>query len=165
WYVGPLNQWSPNLKDDDLFGVLYQGGSGYGDPLQRDTARIEKDVTNGLLTEPVAKKVYGYAGTEKKTAALRDSLRKKRLKESIPAERWWREERKRAKKGAVAPVVGQTFARSAKLSNKLRDLYLEFWKLEKFPYTDTGSVDFQTAAPTGFYFPKSAVKPAKAGGE
>jgi acetone carboxylase alpha subunit len=159
WYVGPLNQWSPNLKDDDLFGVLYQGGSGYGDPLERDAARIEKDMANGLLSERVAKKMYGYAGNEAKTAALRDKLRKQRLEESIPAERWWKQERKRAKKGDVSTVVAQTFARSAKLSNKIKDMYLDFWELDAFPYADTGNVDFQTNAPTGFYYPKSAVKP------
>jgi len=159
WYVGPLNQWSPNLKDDDLFGVLYQGGSGYGDPLERDPARIEKDMSNGLLSDAIAKKVYGFAGTEAKTAALRDKLKKKRLAQSVPAERWWKQERKRARRGQVSTVVAQTFARSAKLSNKIKDLYLDFWRLDAFPYADTGNVDFQTNAPTGFYFPKSAVKP------
>jgi len=53
------------------------------------------------------------------------------------------------------------FARSAKLSNKIRDLYLEFWKLDEFPYADTGRVDFRTAAPSGFYYAKSPVKPSK----
>jgi len=57
-------------------------------------------------------------------------------------------------------VVAQTFARSSKLSNKIKDMYLDFWQLGEFPYVDTGAVDFQTNAPTGFYFPKSAVKPA-----
>jgi acetone carboxylase alpha subunit len=162
WYVGPLNQWSPNLRDDDLFGVLYQGGSGYGDPLERDPARIGKDMANGILSDAVARKVYGFAGDEAKTAALRDKLRKKRLAESISAERWWKQERKRAQKGRVSTVVAQTFARSAKLSNKIKDMYLDFWQLDEFPYTDTGSVDFQANAPTGFYFPKSPVKPASA---
>jgi hypothetical protein len=41
-------------------------------------------------------------------------------------------------------------------------MYLDFWQLDEFPYTDTGSVDFQANAPTGFYFPKSPVKPASA---
>ncbi len=160
WYVGPLNQWSPNLKDDDLFGVLYQGGSGYGDPIEREAARIEKDMANGLVTEDVARKIYGYAGNEAKTAAARAKIKKQRLAESIPAAKWWAQERKRAKAGAVGTVVAQTFARSAKLSNKIKDMYTEFWELKEFPYKDTGNVDFQTNAPTGFYFPKSPVKPA-----
>jgi len=159
WYCGPLNQWSPNLKDGDLFGVLYQGGSGYGDPLERDPARIEKDIANGLITEAVAKKVYGYAGNAKKTAVLRDKLRKKRLADSVPAEKWFAAERKRAKKGDVGKVVAQTFARSALLSDKLAKIYCAFWKLDEFPYKDTGNIDFQTQSPTGFYYPKSSARP------
>lgn len=146
------------MKDYDLFGVLYQGGCGYGDPLERDSALIEKDLANGLLTEAVARKVYGYAKTAEKTAALRDRMRKKRLQQSVPAQRWWRRERARAKSGKVTPVVAQTFARSVKLSDKLKKLYLDFWKLDEFPYTDTGSADFTTQAPTGFYYPKSSAR-------
>ncbi|HSD10017.1 MAG TPA: hypothetical protein VLF14_03480, partial [Candidatus Binatia bacterium] len=164
WYCGPLNHWSPNLSDYDLFGILYQGGSGYGDPLEREPERIAKDIANGLLSEAVAKKVYGFAKTPEKTAALRERMKKKRLAESVPAERWWRQERKRAKAGDVAPVAAQMFARSAKLSSKIRDLYLEFWKLDEFPYADTGAIDFQTPAPSGFYYAKSPVKPVKSRG-
>jgi acetone carboxylase alpha subunit len=158
WYCGPLNQWSPNLADYDLFGILYQGGSGYGDPLARDPERIAKDIANGLLSEAVARKVYGFAGTPQKTAALRTRMRKARLREAIPAERWWKQERRRAARGGVAPMVAQMFTRSAKLSSKIKDLYLNFWKLDEFPYAETGTVDFQTSAPTGFYYAKSPVK-------
>jgi acetone carboxylase alpha subunit len=161
WYCGPLNHWSPNLSDYDLFGILYQGGSGYGDPLEREPERIAKDIANGLLSPALAKKIYGHAQTPEKSAALRARMKKKRLAESMPAERWWRRERKRAKTGNVAPMVAQMFARSAKLSDKVRDLYLDFWKLDEFPYADTGTVDFQTARPSGFYYAKSPVKPGK----
>jgi acetone carboxylase alpha subunit len=162
WYCGPLNQWSPNLGDYDLFGLVYQGGSGYGDPLERDAELIERDLANGLIDAPTARKIYGYAGEPGKTGRLRARLRKQRLAQSVPAEQWWREERKRARAGDVAPVVRNMFARSAKLSDKLRDLYLEFWDLREFPYTDTGTADFQTQAPSGFYYPKSPVRPRAA---
>jgi acetone carboxylase alpha subunit len=158
WYCGPLNQWSPNLSDYDLFGVIYQGGSGYGDPLQRDIGMIEKDISNQLVSEEFARKVYGWAQTAEETEALRAKMRKDRLARSVPAEQWWKEERERAREGKVGSVVAHTFARSAKMSNRIRDMYLEFWKLDAFPYTDTGSVDFQVTTPTGFYFPKSPVK-------
>ncbi|HYA34465.1 MAG TPA: hydantoinase B/oxoprolinase family protein, partial [Candidatus Binataceae bacterium] len=162
WYCGPLNQWSPMLSEYDLFGIMYQGGSGYGDPLAREHERITKDIDNGLLGESVARKIYGYAKTIEKTEAIREQMRKKRLAESIPAEKWWKEERRRAKAGRVAPMVSQMFARSAKLSDKIKSDYLAFWKLDEFPYTDTGTVDFHTAAPAGFYHAKSPVKPPKA---
>lgn len=162
WYCGPLNQWSPNLADHDLFGVVYQGGCGYGDPLLRDTRLIEKDIGNQLVSPEFARKVYGYCGTSEQTEKLRVDLRKQRLAESVPAEQWWKAERERARKGDVGAVVAHTFARSAKLSDKLKDLYLKFWQLDELPYKDTGEADFQVSTPTGFYFPKSPVKKPKA---
>ncbi len=158
WYCGPLNTWSPNLSDGDLFGVNYNGGCGYGDPIERDRALIEKDLFNGLTTPAFARKAYGYAKTEKKTAELRAEIRKKRLAESVPASQWWRNERKRARTGEVGKIAAQTFARSAHMSDMIKDKYLKFWQLKKFPYTDTGNIDFRTTAPTGFYYPKSPVK-------
>lgn len=161
YYCGPLNTWSPNLSDGDLFGVNYNGGCGYGDPIQRDPALIEKDIENGLTSPAFAKKAYGYAKTEAKTEQLRATMRAKRLEESVPASQWWREERKRARAGDVGTIAAQTFARSADQSDKIRDRYLEFWQLKKFPYTDSGTVDFKTTAPTGFYYPKSPQKQHK----
>lgn len=161
WYAGPLNQWSPNLTDHDLFGVIYQGGCGYGDVLERDVRAIEKDLGNQLISPEFARKAYGYAGSAEATEKLRAERRKARLKESVPAEDWWKSERKRASRGDVGVIVGQTYARSAKLSQKLKNLYMNFWKIDEFPYTDTGEADFTVTAPTGFYFPKSPVKKPK----
>lgn len=160
WYCGPLNQWSPNLSDHDLFGVVYQGGSGYGDVLERDVRLIERDLANQLVTPEFAKKAYGYDGAN--TEAEREARRKKRLAESVPAEQWWAQERRRAKSGEVGTIVAQTYARSAKLSTKLKDLYLKFWEIDEFPYADTGEADFTVTTPTGFYFPKSPVREKKA---
>lgn len=161
WYCGPLNQWSPNLADHDLFGVVYQGGCGYGDPLLRDVRAIEKDIANQLVSESFARTAYGYAGSPVETEKLRADMRKARLERSVPAEQWWGAERDRAARGDVTAVVAHTYARSAKLSTKLRDLYTQFWQLQSFPYKDTGEADFQVVTPTGFYFPKSPVKSPK----
>jgi hypothetical protein len=38
---------------------------------------------------------------------------------------------------------------------------MQFWRLEAFPYRDTGEADFQVSTPTGFFFPKSPVKEPK----
>jgi acetone carboxylase alpha subunit len=120
---------------------------------------IEKDLANGLVTPAYVRKVHGFAKTEAKTEELRAKIRRQRLDESVPASQWWREERKRARTGDVGKVVAETFARSASLSEKIKDVYLDFWQLKKFPYTDTGTTDFRTTAPTGFYYPKSPQKP------
>jgi hypothetical protein len=45
------------------------------------------------------------------------------------------------------------------LSPKIEEMYRKFWKLDAFPYADTGMVDFQVPAPSGFHYPQSAVKP------
>jgi len=161
WYCGPLNTWSPNLSDGDLFGVMYSSGPGYGDPIEREHARLEKDLANGLITPNFARKAYGYAKSEAKTEENRAKMRAQRLEESVPASHWWRAERKRARVGDVGKVVSQTFARSVRMSDKIKDMYLDFWQLKKFPYTDTGTTDFHTESPTGFYYPKSPQKPYK----
>jgi acetone carboxylase alpha subunit len=158
WYCGNLNQWSPNLRSFDLFGVLYYGGCGYGDPLERDSARIEKDMGNRLIFEDCARNVYGYGGSAEKTETLRSEIRKRRIETSIPAEEWWAAERERARTGDVAPMAAHMYARSAQQSDKLKKKYLDFWKIDEFPYTETGTPAFVTPKPTGFYFPQSPVK-------
>jgi acetone carboxylase alpha subunit len=163
WYCGPLNQWSPNLKEYDLFGIIYYGGCGYGDPLERDRAMIEKDLANGLMTEAAAGEIYGYARTEQETERRREEVRKRRLAESIPAEEWWAKEQARAKEGKVGPLVAQMFARSAQISDALKQAYLKFWKLDEFPYTESGMPEFLTPPPTGFYYPKSSSRPKSNG--
>ena len=47
------------------------------------------------------------------------------------------------------------------MSDMIKDKYLKFWQLKKFPYTDAGNIDFRTTAPTGFYYPKSPQKQYK----
>lgn len=41
------------------------GGGGYGDPMKRDRASIERDIDNGFLTKKQAKEMYGWKETEK----------------------------------------------------------------------------------------------------
>ena len=49
------------LHRDDAIVVVCAGGGGYGDPLQRDPARVLRDVEAGLVSEGVARDVYGVA--------------------------------------------------------------------------------------------------------
>jgi len=159
WYYGPDNQWSPNLVDGDLFGVEYYGGVGYGDPLERDTAMIEKDLSNGLMTVDGASAVYGYRSDPAATDVERDRVRQARLTRAIPAQEWWAQEKSRAAAGTVSPMVAHMYARSAKLSAALVEQYKEFWQLDEFPYTETGEPDFTAPPPTGFYYPTSSSRP------
>jgi acetone carboxylase, alpha subunit len=163
WYCGALNQWSPNLSDGDLFGIIYQGGPGYGDPLERSIASIEDDLANGLVTVDGARSVYGYGGTAEVTTARRAQLRAARLDQAVPATQWWESERPRATSGGeVSSLVAHMFARSAALSDALVEQYKAFWGAEEFPYTDTGRPERVAPAPTGFYYPTSSSRSAAA---
>ena len=44
---------------DSIIVGLSTGGTGYGDPLDRDPAAVEKDVTKNLVSAEVARRVYG----------------------------------------------------------------------------------------------------------
>jgi acetone carboxylase alpha subunit len=159
WYAGEINQWSPNLKEGDLFGILYYGGCGYGDPVERAPEQVKKDIENGFLGKETARRVYGVGESSEETRRLRDEIRHRRLAESVPAEQWWKREQSRARAGEVDPLVGRMYARSARMSAALKDRYLKFWQIEAFPYTDTGLPALRYAGPTGFIPPQSKSRP------
>jgi N-methylhydantoinase B len=47
------------LETGELISTLLAGGGGYGDPLDRDPARVLADVADGLLTVEGARRAYG----------------------------------------------------------------------------------------------------------
>jgi len=49
------------LGPDDAFIVVCAGGGGYGDPLLRDPAAVIADVRGGLVSQEVARAIYGVA--------------------------------------------------------------------------------------------------------
>ncbi len=79
WGVFPL------LGEDALF-VQWDGGGGYGDPLQRSPAAVLADYSAGTVTEPIAHRVFGvvfeqdkHAVDKSATEARRQELRSRRL--------------------------------------------------------------------------------------
>lgn len=50
-----------DLEPDTLVRVQSAGGGGYGDPHERDPARVADDLKNGYITEEGAKAHYGYS--------------------------------------------------------------------------------------------------------
>jgi N-methylhydantoinase B len=67
----------------------WQGGGGYGDPLERDPAMVAVDVRNRIVSERVARDIYGViladgqAGAEA-TRKQRESIRRERLARARP---------------------------------------------------------------------------------
>ena len=79
------------LKGEDALYVRSDGGGGFGDPLEREPARVQADVEAGTVSAEVAASVYGVvlangAVDEAATAARRETLRQTRLATPIAAE-------------------------------------------------------------------------------
>ena len=51
-----------SVNTDDVIRVVTSCGGGYGDPKQRDPARIRDDLRNGLIDADRAREVHGYSG-------------------------------------------------------------------------------------------------------
>jgi N-methylhydantoinase B len=47
------------IEAGDRLLVRYPGGGGYGDPRERDREAVREDVATGLVSERVAKEIYG----------------------------------------------------------------------------------------------------------
>jgi N-methylhydantoinase B/oxoprolinase/acetone carboxylase alpha subunit len=48
------------LHPGDQVKLVMPGGGGYGDPLQRDRAMVERDISEGFITMERAVSAYGY---------------------------------------------------------------------------------------------------------
>jgi N-methylhydantoinase B len=72
---------STSMRRGDVYRTASQGGGGYGDPLDRDPARVAQDVENGLVTAEWARRAYGVAldaggkADAEATRAAREAIR------------------------------------------------------------------------------------------
>lgn len=75
---------------EDVYYSLWQGGGGYGDPLDRDPEKVTEDVTTDYVSEAEARETYGVVldgeggVDEAATADRREAIRERRLE----AEPW-----------------------------------------------------------------------------
>ena len=74
------------LGRDDVLEYTWQGGGGYGDPLDREPEKVALDVARGWVTEEAARELYGVvldeAGLEPnrdRTVSQRQAIRERRL--------------------------------------------------------------------------------------
>src|SRR5207302_4303804 len=60
----------------DVYAVLWSAAGGFGDPLERDAAKVEADVDNGDVTEKAALEIYGAVlGDARATEQRRHEIR------------------------------------------------------------------------------------------
>jgi N-methylhydantoinase B len=77
------------VNRDDALYVRWNGGGGYGDPLDRDPDAIKRDVAEGVVSADSARHIYGVIINSggnvdvSKTSAERALIRRQRLDESI----------------------------------------------------------------------------------
>jgi len=76
----------------DVFAYTFQGGGGYGDPLQRDPALVARDVDDGYVSRRSAAKHYGVVFADGSTSpdvaateARRLAIRRERLGGRAPS--------------------------------------------------------------------------------
>jgi len=92
WDIQKVIAWS-HLDHDDVYQVRTQSGGGYGDPLDREPARVLEDVRSGLVSVDGAKDMYGVVIDVKDddidraaTAKAREAIRKRRAERSKPVD-------------------------------------------------------------------------------
>jgi N-methylhydantoinase B len=83
------------LEEGDIVVMETSGGGGYGDPLRRDLHEIERDLSEGFVTEEKARIRYGVAFIDgridkEESRRLREELQKRRI--DLRAVRWEGEE-------------------------------------------------------------------------
>jgi N-methylhydantoinase B len=68
------------LAQGDVQYVRFMGGGGYGDPIERDPALVERDVERGLVSAGAAREIYGVVpGDAEATEDRRLEIRRERL--------------------------------------------------------------------------------------
>ncbi len=66
----------------DVYAVLWSAAGGFGDPLERDPAKVAADVENGDVSEKAALEIYGVVlGDAQATERRRATIRARRVQE------------------------------------------------------------------------------------
>jgi N-methylhydantoinase B len=79
-----------NFNAGDVFGYTFQGGGGFGDPIEREPERVRQDVEDETVSSGAAELIYGVVVEEAEidaeaTARRRAEIRAERLGGGEPA--------------------------------------------------------------------------------
>lgn len=70
---------------NDWYEFRLACGGGFGDPLEREPTRVERDIRRGRMDASLAREAYGVVvGNAPATAALREQMRRERLARARP---------------------------------------------------------------------------------
>jgi N-methylhydantoinase B/oxoprolinase/acetone carboxylase alpha subunit len=142
-YKCGAHQVSPVALDpwDMVFHSSMDNAGGWGDPLERDPAEIERDLNDGLMPPEMTLGVYGVkcsydegkkewkvASTEE-VKAERDKIKQKRLQKGKPFKEWWAAERKKIQTGDLEPWIKASYNESTARSERWGVEFRQFWGL------------------------------------
>jgi len=128
-----------NLENSDIFYYMQSGGPGYGDPLERKTELIKKDLDDEIYTKNIVFNVYGVVAEydeskgewiidETATQTRREELRNERKEKSMTFEEFWKQERSKITDNRLSEHVNAMYSESLELSDKWAKEFREFWK-------------------------------------
>lgn len=89
------------MTNRDVYSVIWQGGGGWGDPLEREPGAVAHDVESGAISENAAKEIYGVIVSNGKA----DDAATEGQREKIRKNRVGRFDTDPAKRSSVAPVA------------------------------------------------------------
>jgi N-methylhydantoinase B len=68
------------LRAGDIFAYSFQGGGGFGDPIERDPDAVARDVEGGLVSELAAEELYGVVVSSGVPDAAHTEARRRRIR-------------------------------------------------------------------------------------
>jgi acetone carboxylase alpha subunit len=135
-----------SFKPYDVFVMFWNGGPGYGDPLERNLDSIENDLNNGFTLDFSAKAVYGVASDRDSVSGawrvdkqnsldLRKRIKDQRAERAVPTRTWMKAERDRVLRKDIYGPVLTMYRESMDISPDWAVEYRKFWGLpEDFTY-------------------------------
>ncbi|MCY4100285.1 MAG: hydantoinase B/oxoprolinase family protein, partial [Rhodobacteraceae bacterium] len=141
------------MKEGDIFTHSYNGGGGYGDPLERDPVLVLDDIIQGHSSQIHGERVHGVRlkGSMDdetleidfpQTLATRKRLRLERLQGAVPVKEWFESEKSKVKQGDFAPEVLKMYRAAMDLSEEFAREFRAFWQLENgFAYPEKEQED------------------------
>ncbi len=134
------------FKPYDVFVMFWNGGPGYGDPLERKLDLIQGDLNNGFTLDFSARAVYGieafkdhesgaWVVDKEKSLDLRSKIKEKRAERAVPTRTWMKAERERILRKDIYEPVLTMYRESMAISPDWASEYRKFWDLpEGFNY-------------------------------
>jgi N-methylhydantoinase B/acetone carboxylase alpha subunit len=126
------------FEEGDLYLSVLNGGTGVGDPIEREPDLVEKDLNGDYLLPGYAESIYGavigkengrYRVYRKETDAKRREIKKRRQREAVPVRSWMETERKRIQNGGFEKPVREMYRSSMAISKIWAKEFREFWGL------------------------------------